>query len=195
MRVIYRKIRHARYLYIKRNVEKVWGARYTLGARYLSKYTVIKKAVLIVINKLPYDIQRNGASKIKMPIILISTQSSPLRGPWSKYSPWKSGQCIVLTPFSYVVARTRFWKLFGQLHHTRWWCAYCLRTGTNIHLPLFLLGNLRPQIWRYWSLWDEIRKIDFGTSKASNLALLKPMGWNPQNRIVDTIQRTDDVNS
>ena len=41
MRVIYRKIRHARYLYIKRNAEKVWGARYTLGARYLSKSTVI----------------------------------------------------------------------------------------------------------------------------------------------------------
>ena len=41
MRVIYRKIRHARYLHIKRNVEKVWGARYTLGARYLSKNTVI----------------------------------------------------------------------------------------------------------------------------------------------------------
>ena len=40
MRVIYRKIRHARYLYIKRNVEKVCGARYTLGARYLSKNTV-----------------------------------------------------------------------------------------------------------------------------------------------------------
>ena len=37
MRAIYRKIRHARYyLYIKRNVEKVWGAR------YLSKNTVIK---------------------------------------------------------------------------------------------------------------------------------------------------------
>jgi len=35
MRVIYRKIRHARYLYFKRNVEKVWGAR------YLSKNTVI----------------------------------------------------------------------------------------------------------------------------------------------------------
>ena len=34
MRVMYRKIRHARYLYIKRNVEKVWGAR------YLSKNTV-----------------------------------------------------------------------------------------------------------------------------------------------------------
>jgi len=32
---------HARYLYIKRNVEKVWGARYTLGAHYLSKNTVI----------------------------------------------------------------------------------------------------------------------------------------------------------
>jgi len=35
MGVIYRKIRHARYLYIKRNVEKVWDAR------YLSKSTVI----------------------------------------------------------------------------------------------------------------------------------------------------------
>ena len=44
MRVIDRKIRHARYLYIKRNVEKVWGARYTLGAHYLSKNTVIKNS-------------------------------------------------------------------------------------------------------------------------------------------------------
>ena len=35
MRVIYRKIRHVRYLHIKRNVEKVWGAR------YLSKNTVV----------------------------------------------------------------------------------------------------------------------------------------------------------
>jgi len=41
MRVIYQKIRHARYLYIKRNVEKVWDARYTLGARYLSENTVL----------------------------------------------------------------------------------------------------------------------------------------------------------
>jgi len=40
MRVIYRKIPHARCIYIKRNVEKVWGARYTLGARCLSKNTV-----------------------------------------------------------------------------------------------------------------------------------------------------------
>jgi hypothetical protein len=40
MRVRYRKMRHARYLYIKRTVEKVWGARYTLGAHYLSKNTV-----------------------------------------------------------------------------------------------------------------------------------------------------------
>ena len=46
MRVIYRKIRHARYLYIKRNVEKVWGARYTLGARYLSKNTVLTKILI-----------------------------------------------------------------------------------------------------------------------------------------------------
>ena len=41
MRAIYRKIRHARYIYIKRDVEKVWGARYILGARYLSKNTVL----------------------------------------------------------------------------------------------------------------------------------------------------------
>ena len=41
MRVMYRKIRHARYLYIKSNAENVWGARYTLGARYLSKNAVI----------------------------------------------------------------------------------------------------------------------------------------------------------
>jgi hypothetical protein len=27
-------------IYIKRNVEEVWGARYTLGARYLLKNTV-----------------------------------------------------------------------------------------------------------------------------------------------------------
>ena len=40
MRVIDRKISHARYLYIKRNVENLWGASYTLGARYLSKNTV-----------------------------------------------------------------------------------------------------------------------------------------------------------
>ena len=40
MRVIHRKIRHAHYLYIKGHVEKVWGARYTLGARYLSKNMV-----------------------------------------------------------------------------------------------------------------------------------------------------------
>ena len=40
MRVIYRKIRHARYLYIKINAEKVWGARYTFGALFLSINTV-----------------------------------------------------------------------------------------------------------------------------------------------------------
>ena len=47
MHVIYRKIRHARYIYTKRNVEKVWGARYTLGARYLSKNTVVPFCLLI----------------------------------------------------------------------------------------------------------------------------------------------------
>ena len=49
MRVIYRKIRHARYLYIKRNVKKVWDARYTLGARYLSKNTVDATYYFIVL--------------------------------------------------------------------------------------------------------------------------------------------------
>ena len=49
MRVIYRKIRHARYLYIKRNVEKVRGARYTLGAHYLSKNTVFFFYICIVL--------------------------------------------------------------------------------------------------------------------------------------------------
>jgi hypothetical protein len=33
-------LRHERYIYIKRNVEKVWGACNTLGARYLSKNKV-----------------------------------------------------------------------------------------------------------------------------------------------------------
>ena len=47
MRVIYRKIRHARYLYIKMNVEKVWGARYTLGALYLSKNTVLLDLLML----------------------------------------------------------------------------------------------------------------------------------------------------
>ena len=53
MRVIYRKIRHARYLYIKRNVEKVWGARYTLRARYLSNNTVL---YFLQIQQFPKDV-------------------------------------------------------------------------------------------------------------------------------------------
>jgi hypothetical protein len=32
---------------IKRNVEKVWGAHYILGARYLPKNTVINNVALI----------------------------------------------------------------------------------------------------------------------------------------------------
>jgi hypothetical protein len=42
------------YLYIKRNVEKVWGVRYTLGARYLSKNTVFLLKNEIVQNVLLY---------------------------------------------------------------------------------------------------------------------------------------------
>ena len=44
MRVIYRKIRNAGYLYMKREVEIFWGARYELGARCLSKNTVQVRA-------------------------------------------------------------------------------------------------------------------------------------------------------
>ena len=51
MRVIYRKIRHARYLYTKRNVEKVWGAR------YLSKNTVFV-----------YKEKENIDSKYQLPV-------------------------------------------------------------------------------------------------------------------------------
>ena len=55
MRVIYQKIRPARYLHIKRNVEKVWGARYTLGARYLSKNTAyIVYYILFIVYYLLY---------------------------------------------------------------------------------------------------------------------------------------------
>ena len=62
MRVIYRKIRHARYLYIKRNVEKVWGARYTLGARYLSKNTVFAILFLVYIQDVFINVYRNGGA-------------------------------------------------------------------------------------------------------------------------------------
>ena len=47
MRVIHRKIRHARYLYIKMNVEKVWGAR------YLSKNTVFWLVHVTVLHHVP----------------------------------------------------------------------------------------------------------------------------------------------
>ena len=52
MRVIYQKIRHARYVYIKRNVEKFLGARYTLSARYLSKNTVFHRVKLYLSGEL-----------------------------------------------------------------------------------------------------------------------------------------------
>ena len=74
MSVIYRKIRHARYLYIKRNVEKVWGARHTLGARYLSKNTVIilnrsvlsTKCTILTLNK---------GLKLHIPVIHLGANS------------------------------------------------------------------------------------------------------------------------
>ena len=46
MGVIYRKIRPARYVYIKRDVENVCDARYTLDVSYLSKYIVIYNETL-----------------------------------------------------------------------------------------------------------------------------------------------------
>jgi hypothetical protein len=67
MREIYRKIRHARYLYIKRNVGKVWGALYTLGARYLSKNTVIINVRTLLGN---HDVS-------------VGTQCLPFQGPIS----------------------------------------------------------------------------------------------------------------
>jgi len=61
MHVIYRKICHARYLYIKRNVKKVWGARYALGARYLSKNTVFQylKGIIHAVNKISASVSNN----------------------------------------------------------------------------------------------------------------------------------------
>ena len=65
--VIYRKIRHARYLYIKRNVEKVWVARYTLGERYLSKNTVnifnARRSTGTLFRRLPWE-GPSGASEV-----------------------------------------------------------------------------------------------------------------------------------
>jgi len=40
----------------KRNVEKVWGARYTLGARYLSKNMVITMCIAHTSEK-PVDLK------------------------------------------------------------------------------------------------------------------------------------------
>jgi len=42
MRVIYREIRHARYLYIKRNVEEVWDV-YIRCALSIEKYGICEK--------------------------------------------------------------------------------------------------------------------------------------------------------
>jgi hypothetical protein len=41
MRGIHEKGMRSKSNVIKRNVEKVWGVRYTLGARYLPKSTLI----------------------------------------------------------------------------------------------------------------------------------------------------------
>jgi hypothetical protein len=38
---------------IKRNIEKVWGAGYTIGARYLLKYTVTSKWAIKKLSNLP----------------------------------------------------------------------------------------------------------------------------------------------
>jgi hypothetical protein len=43
MRSIHYKGMRGKSNVIKRNVEKVWGVRYTLGARYLPKNTVLSK--------------------------------------------------------------------------------------------------------------------------------------------------------
>jgi hypothetical protein len=40
---------------IKRNVEKVWGARYTLGARHLPKNTVLPIIICIFLLSIMYN--------------------------------------------------------------------------------------------------------------------------------------------
>ena len=86
MRVIYRKIRHARYLYIKRDVEKVWGAR------YLSKNTVIRMTLectscsLVYLTSRPRRETRYPLNKVlcrlQMPFGRLEElkESSPLPG-------------------------------------------------------------------------------------------------------------------
>jgi hypothetical protein len=49
------------------NVGKVWGARYTLGPRYLSKNTVIVKSVHIICKKNRF----NGRMRISVPAGII----------------------------------------------------------------------------------------------------------------------------
>ena len=71
MRVIYRKIRHARYQYIKRNVEKVWGAR------YLSKNTVISSVYGVNLNSTLLDKILNVVDKSDMSVSLLKSVLSP----------------------------------------------------------------------------------------------------------------------
>ena len=78
MRVIYRKIRHARYLYIKRNVEKVWGARYTLGARYLSKNTLILFRLQALLFETFYDVTKRRLRVLDIVAIVRRSQCRTL---------------------------------------------------------------------------------------------------------------------
>ena len=54
MRVIYRKIRHSHYPYTKRNVEKVWGARYLSKNTVFRSFDDVKKRVYIFLSLLPF---------------------------------------------------------------------------------------------------------------------------------------------
>ena len=62
MRAIYKKIRHARYLYIERNVEKVWGAR------YLSKNTVTFR--ILNFNTLSWVISKHSKKMYRAFVLL-----------------------------------------------------------------------------------------------------------------------------
>ena len=100
MRIIYRKIRHAPYLYIKRNVEKVWGAR------YLSKNTVLASLA----QGTPLLNSQNHPKKAA--IFLLS----PLRKPCHVISE------VLLSFFSGLskISCTLFFQLCHfQVHHNR----------------------------------------------------------------------------
>jgi len=105
MRVIYRKIRHARYLYIKRNVEKVWGARYTLGARYLSKNMVIDSTACVFFK---FQIK---ITFFKCPILNYTIKALTQCSSYTPKNCNRKGNNLIWNIFPYIQFQTRFINL------------------------------------------------------------------------------------